>query len=138
MTSGVRLGRVFFAALGVGALLYGAWLTWEIGSAQWLSLGKWLAGGVVAHDLVLAPIVVVAGVIGSRLLPSFARAPVAVAVVVWGTLTLLAIPFLGRFGATASNPTLLDRPYRLSWFIGTAVVAAAVVLASFFRRRREQ
>jgi len=138
MTRGVQLGRVMFSVLGVGALAYGAWLTWEIGSSQWLALGKWLAGGVIAHDLMFAPIVVVLGVIGSRLLPSFARAPVAVVVVVWGTLTVVAIPFLGRFGATASNPTLLDRPYRLSWFIGTAVVAAAVVVASFLRRRREQ
>ena len=134
-TRSIVLARVGMAALGLGGLAYGAWLVWGLGSAQWLSVAKWLAGGVIAHDLVLAPIVVVLGVLASRLLPTYARAPVAVAVVVWGGITLFAIPFLGRFGAEPSNPTLLDRPYRLSWLIGTALVAAAVVVASLLQRR---
>ena len=131
----VLLGRLGFGALGVGALVYGAWLVWELGSGQWLSLVTWLAAGVIAHDLLLAPFVVVLGVIASRVLPAYARAPVAVGVILWGGLTLFAIPFLGRFGAEASNPTLLDRPYLVSWTAGTAVVAGAVVAASLLRRR---
>ncbi|MBA2456227.1 MAG: hypothetical protein H0V48_06800 [Nocardioidaceae bacterium] len=138
MTRGVLLGRAGFGALGVGALAYGAWLVWGLGSTQWLAVGKWLAGGVIAHDLLFAPVVVLVGVIAARRLPSYARAPVAIAVVVWGSITLFAIPFLGRFGANATNPTLLDRPYRLSWLIGLVVVAAAVVVASLLRRRRER
>ena len=38
-----------------------------------------------------------------------------VGLVVWGGLTVMAIPVLGRFGALAANPTLLDRPYLTSW-----------------------
>jgi len=136
MTRAVLVGRGIFAALGLAALTYGAWLVWGLGSDQWLSVGKWLVGGVVAHDLVLAPIVIALGVLGSGRLPPRARAPVAVAVVLWGGLTLYAIPFLGRFGAEATNPTLLDRPYRLSWLIGMAAIAVAVVAASWLRRRR--
>ena len=136
MTRGVLLARFGFGAAGVGALAYGAWLVWGLGSDQWLSLLKWLAGGVVAHDLVLAPIVVVCGVAATRWLPVYARAPVAVAVVMWGSITVFAIPFLGRFGAESSNPTLLDRPYGLSWLIGTAVVVVGVVAASWLSRRR--
>ncbi len=138
MTRGVLLGRIFFAVLGIGALIYGAWLAWELGSAQWLALAKWLAGGVLAHDLLLAPLLVVCGYVAAELLPDSARAPVAVAVVIWGGITLYAIPFLGRFGATASNPTLLDRPYLLSWLIGTALVVVAVFVASRLGRRRDR
>ena len=39
------------------------------------------------------------------------RAPAVAGLVVLGSVTLLAIPVLGRFGARADNPTLLDRHY---------------------------
>ena len=44
--------------------------------------------------------------------------------VVLGPLTLIAVPVLGRFGAKADNPTLLDRPY----WLGYAVVVGLVLL----------
>lgn len=136
MSRGVLLGRVGFSAVGIATLTYGVWLVWQMGSEQWLPLAKWLGGGVIAHDLLLAPIVVALGVVAARFLPSYARVPVAVAVVVWGSITLFAIPMLGEFGATPSLPSLLDRPYRPAWLIGTAVVVAAVVVSSVVRRRR--
>jgi hypothetical protein len=71
-----------------------------------------------------------------RLVPSPARGPLAVALVVWGSLTLLAVPVLGRFGTLADNPTLLDRPYQTSWWILTAVVAMTVAGAAVVRARR--
>lgn len=138
MSRGVLLGRLAFGVLGIATLAYGGWLVWQMGSAQWLSLAKWLGSGVIAHDLLLAPIVVALGVVGVRTLPPYARLPVAVAVIVWGSITLFAIPVLGQFGATPSLPSLLDRPYRPAWWIGTAVVVAAVVVASLVRRRRQR
>ncbi len=130
------LPRVGFAGLGIGALGYGAWLMWQLGAGQWLALAKWLAGGVFAHDLLLAPLVIVLGLLATRL-PSFARAPVVVAVVVWGSITILAIPMLGRFGADPTLPSLLDRPYLAAWSVGTAVVLLAVAGAALVRRRRQ-
>ena len=35
--------------------------------------------------------------------------------VVLGSLTLLAIPVLGRFGERPDNATLLDRNYTVGW-----------------------
>jgi hypothetical protein len=59
-----------------------------------------------------------------------------VALIVWGSITLLAVPVLGRFGALPDNPTLLDRPYQMSWLILSAVVVAAAALAMVVRVRR--
>jgi MYXO-CTERM domain-containing protein len=56
--------------------------------------------------------------------------------VIWGSVTLLAIPVLGRFGARADNSTVLDRPYLLSWYVGTALTVVAVATAGAWRRRR--
>jgi hypothetical protein len=44
---------------------------------QWWSLVIWLAGGVVLHDLVLAPVLIAVG-IASRKLPRSLRRPAAV------------------------------------------------------------
>ena len=133
-----RLVRVGCSLLGLAALAYGGWLVWRLGSAQWLSLATWLAGGVLAHDLVLAPVILLLGVAASRWMPSYARLPVAVAVVCWGSLTLIALPMIGGYGATPSLPSLLDRPYRMTWVVGTGVVLAAVVAVSWLRWRRQR
>ncbi len=57
--------------------------------------------------------------------------------VVLGSLTILAIPMLGRFGAKADNPTLLDRNYWLGWSLIAVLVVAGVVVASVLRARQD-
>lgn len=136
--AGVRVLQLVIGALGVGLLAWGGWLLLGLGAGQWVSVGLWLAGGVIAHDALLAPVVVVLGVLAVRVVPAAARAPLTVALIVWGSITLLAVPVLGRFGALADNPTLLDRSYQTSWWILSAVVAAAVVAASVLSGRRTQ
>ncbi len=96
----------------------------------------WLIGGVIAHDGLLAPVVVVLGVMTVRVLPRWARAPVVGGFVVLGSATIMAIPVLGRFGARADNPTLLDRNYTTGWLVLAALVAAGVVAASWWNRRQ--
>lgn len=102
---------------------------------QVASAGVWLAAGVVLHDAVLAPLVLAAGFAGARLLPAQARGPAAAGLVVLGSVTLLAVPVLGRFGARSDNPTLLDRPYGTGWLLLAGLVFATVVGASVVRSR---
>jgi hypothetical protein len=64
------------------------------------------------------------------------RAPAAVALIVWGSITLLAVPVLGRFGALEDNPTLLDRPYLITWLVGCALTVLLVALAGAVRSKR--
>jgi hypothetical protein len=104
-------------------------------AAGHVATAAWLATGVVLHDLVLAPLFLVLSALGARVLPSSARAPVVVGLVVLGSVTLLAIPVLGRFGARPDNPTLLDRAYGPGWAVLAALTVLAVVLAAALRAR---
>jgi hypothetical protein len=105
---------------------------------QLLNAAVWLASGVVLHDFVLAPVVLVAVVVGARLAPVAARVPAATALVVLGSVTLLAVPVLGRFGARPDNPTLLDRDYLVGWLVLAGVVLLVTVVASLVRSRRQE
>jgi hypothetical protein len=51
-------------------------------------------------------------------------------------VTLLAIPELGRFGARADNPTLLDRHYWLGWSVLVTLVVVGVGAGSAVVARR--
>ena len=65
-----------------------------------------------------------------RLVPGDRLAPWIVALVVLVPVTLLGIPELGRFGARADNPTLLDRHYWLGWSVMVTLVVGCVVVGA--------
>jgi hypothetical protein len=127
--------RLALGALGVLVGAYGAWLVLSRGH-DLLDLLIWLAAGVVLHDGVLALVVLVGGTVAVRLLPKAAKAPAVVGLVVLGTVTLLAVPVLGRFGERSDNPTLLDRDYTAGWLVFAALVVVGVVTASLVGSRR--
>ena len=127
--------RVALGALGVLVGLYGGWLVLSRGH-DLLNLVLWLAGGVVLHDGVLALVVLAVGTVAVRLLPRPAKGPAVVGFVVLGSVTLLAVPVLGRFGARPDNPTLLDRDYTVGWLVLAGLVLVAVVTASLVGSRR--
>lgn len=128
--------RVAMGAAGAALGLYGlVLLLSRQDPRQWLEVAVWLAAGVVAHDAVLSALVVGACLLGARLLPAPWRAPAAVALVVWGTLTVVAVPVLVGGGARADNPTLLDRPYVATWWAISAIVVVLVAVAGLLRAR---
>ena len=127
--------RLLLGALGVLMGLYGGWLVLSRGH-DLPNLVLWLAAGVVLHDGVLALVVLAVGAVAVRLLPRPANAPAVVGFVVLGSVTLLAVPVLGRFGARPDNPTLLDRDYTVGWLVLAGLVVAAVVTASLVGSRR--
>ncbi|MFC4786251.1 hypothetical protein ACT8ZV_17370 [Nocardioides sp. MAHUQ-72] len=129
--------RLVTGAVGVLLGAYGAWLLLSRQDASRIvDAATWLAAGVVLHDVVLAPLVVALAAIGARALPWAARGPATVALVVLGSVTLLAVPVLGRFGARADNPTLLDRPYVAGWLVLATLVVVAAAVATVVRARR--
>ncbi len=130
----MRAVRWALGGFGLAAGGYAGWLLTRRPD-DLLAVLAWLAGGVIAHDLVLAPLVLGVCLLGSRLLPARAHAGAVLALAVFGSITLVAIPVLVGFGAKADNPTLLDRNYLLGWMsIGALTLAASVVVA--FRDRR--
>jgi len=118
--------RVVLGGAGVVLLSWGVWLMVQLDLSDLLEIGAWWAGGVLVHDFVLAPLAILVWYVVARRLPVWARAPFAATVVILGTLTLAVLPTLGRFGAKAGDPYLLNRSYLAWWF----VVAAVLVLVA--------
>ncbi len=127
--------RMALGAVGILLGLYGGWLVLSRGH-DLLNLVLWLVGGVLLHDGVLALVVLVVGTVAVRLLPRSAKAPAVVGFVVLGSVTLVAVPVLGRFGARSDNPSLLDRDYTVGWLVLAGLVLVGVVAASLVGSRR--
>ena len=60
--------------------------------------GDELGAGVLAHDAVVSGIVICLSLLGTRVLPAPWRAPAAVALVVWGGLSIASVPVLTGLG----------------------------------------
>jgi len=127
--------RVALGAGGVLLALFGVYELLSRGFADLVGTAVWLVGGVVLHDGVLAFATVAAVWAGALLVPRRHRAPVAAAFLVLGTVTVSAIPVLGRFGARPDNPTLLDRDYVAGWLVFAGLVCACTALAMLLGRR---
>jgi hypothetical protein len=133
----VSAARWLMGGLGVALGAYGAWLALTRQDAgQLAEIAVWLAAGIVLHDVVVAGVAVAGVAVGRRVLPMPWRAPATLALVVWGGVTLMAVPVLGRFGARPDNPTLLDRPYLASWAVLSIVTVVVVALTGLVRARR--
>lgn len=131
----MRVVRGLVGLLGLAVAVVGFLYLSDDGISTLTDVATWLVAGVVIHDGLLAMAVVLVGVAAARTLPTWARAPVAVGFIVLGTVTVTAIPVLGRFGARPDNQTLLDRDYTAGWLVLTALTAVAVVAGCFWQRR---
>ena len=128
--------RVLLGALGIAAAAYGAWSLLGQGLADVITTAIWLAGGVVLHDFVLVPVTLGVCWLGARVLPPGRRAAVAAGLVVLGTLTLLAVPVLGGWGANGDNATILSRDYSTGWLLVATLTVAGVLAGVVLSGRR--
>jgi hypothetical protein len=132
----MRAARFVIGAVGVLVGAFGAWLLLTRQDLdQLVDAAVWLAAGVVLHDGVLAVGTLIVAAVALPRLPGAARAPAVVGFVVLGSVTLLAVPVLGRFGARPDNATLLDRDYVVGWVVLAGLVLVTVVVASVLRSR---
>jgi hypothetical protein len=142
-SAAVRIARVVLVAVGVVLLgVAAAALVAGVPLRQWGGILLWLAGAVVLHDAVFAPLVL----IGSRLLRRLGRrvswlriAVVQVALVVGAALTAVAFPGIRAQQLGARNPTVLVFDYglqlALAW-VAIGVLTALIVVGLGLRRRR--
>lgn len=130
----MRATRIALGTLGGAGAAYGLLLLLGLGAGQLVAVLVWVVGGIVVHDGVVAPLVVVACVAAAGRAPTWSRTPLLWALVVLGPLTLVAVPVLGRFGAKADNATLLDRPYWLGYAGVVGLVMTVAVIAALRRR----
>jgi hypothetical protein len=84
----------------------------------------YFAGSVLAHDFLLAPLVLAVGWYGVRRLRGRARAAATAALIISGTVTLYALPFVLELGRDPDNPSRLPNNYGAALAIVVAVVSA--------------
>lgn len=128
----MRAARLALGALGLALLATGAVWLLRLPLPQLAAVGGWVAGGIVVHDGVLVPLVLLGGALVGHRLGRRGRGAVLRLVVLVGPLTLVAVPVLGRFGAKADNPTLLDTPA----VPGYVVIVLGAAVASGVAARR--
>jgi MFS family permease len=114
------------AVIGLGVVVIA---TVQLAGARLIgSVGSWAAyllGGLLVHDLLLAPAVVLISIALLHLVPSRLRPAAQATLIVAGSVALVAIPVLGGWGRRPDNPTLLPRDYGLGLAIALAVIVAA-------------
>lgn len=112
----------------------------DAGRTHPVDFAKWFVGSVVAHDAVLAPIVLAIGVIAGRAVPRVVRRPVQFVLIVGGVVALYAFPLVRGWGRRPDNPTLQPGSYVPALLTVLAIVAAvatawAVIAAARARTR---
>lgn len=127
-------GRLVLGGLGVLMGLFGVLRLFRLDASGLLDALVWMVGGALVHDVVLAPLTLLAAWLLRRVVPDSWWARVAAALVVVATVTVTAVPVLGRFGARPDNTTLLDRPYWVGWLVLVVLVAVVTLLLDPVRR----
>lgn len=130
--------RLALITLGAGGMGVGAVLLLGdlLGSVPRVAL--WALAPVAVHDLLLAPAAVVGAWVGRRVLPRAVWAPVTFGVVASAGLVLVGPTVLGRPGALADNPSLVDRDYGTGLLAALVAVWVAVALLSALALRRHR
>lgn len=134
-------GRLFWPAVA------GGWALVAVGVWGLLSDGRrtrpaesarFVVGAALAHDLVLAPVVVLAGWVTAKVVPARVRGPVQAALVVSAVVVLFAIPFVRGYGRLSTNPSILPRNYATGLVVVLTAVWAIAVVAAVRRLLRVQ
>lgn len=128
-----RVLQVVMGLLGLTLLGTGVSLLLDVRDLTDVLL--WLAGAVVLHDGLIAPLVLLIGMVTVR---GAARGAVRGALLVAGVLTAIALPPLLRPGPRG-NPSVLPLDYPRNWLLSLLAVAAVttvLVLARKVRRSR--
>lgn len=134
-------GRLFWPAVGVGwvVMVIGAWgLLSDPDKTQPGESIRFVVGAAVVHDLLLAPVVVLAGWGLAKVVPARARGPVQAALIVSAMVALLSVPFVRGYGRVSTNPSILPRNYGGGLAVILAavwVVAAAAIARRWWRSR---
>ena len=131
------LGPRFWISAAVGWAVIG-WGVYGIFSnsldTRPANLAKFVVGGALLHDLLIAPVAILAGVLIARAVPARSRGPVQAALAVSAIVALFAWPLVRGYGLAANNPTSLPHNYGLNLMIVLGLVwatAAAAILLKF-------
>ncbi|MFB7496655.1 hypothetical protein ACFC09_18540 [Streptomyces sp. NPDC056161] len=131
----VSVARILAGAAGLALLGWGVSLLLDVPDLTGVLV--WLGGALVLHDVLIAPLVLLAGLV---LVRGGVRGPVRGALLVAGALTAVALPVLLRPGPRA-NPSVLPLGYPRNWLltlVGVVTVTALVLAVRGFSRHRRR
>ncbi len=101
------------------------------------NLAKFFIGGALLHDLIVAPLLLVVGVLVSRATPERVRGVVQAALIISGSLMLFSYPLVRGYAHALHNPTSLPHNYAANLAIAVGVVwglAGLVIVVRALRR----
>lgn len=119
----VKVLRLLAGAAGLALMGVGASLLLDR-QQDLMGVLEWLGGAVVLHDALIAPLVLLVGLV---LVRGGVRGPVRGALLVAGALTAVALPVLLRPGPRA-NSTVLPLDYPRNWLLTLVAVATVTTL----------
>jgi hypothetical protein len=99
------------------------------------NLAKFAVGGALIHDLIFAPVVLVAGVIVARVVKGRYRAIVQAALFVSGCLALFSYPLVRGFGHATHNPSSEPHNYAANLAIVLGIVWGVATLSAVWMLR---
>ncbi|MHA6761079.1 hypothetical protein [Streptacidiphilus sp. PAMC 29251] len=119
----VLAGGLALVGFGIAGFLGEPYLT-----GHRLQVLLWAGGGIVLHDGVWVPVLLLVGAVVARLVPARVRGPVVVGLITAAALTAIGLPAVLREDQHNGNPTLLPLPYLRNWLLLLVVVGCAVTL----------
>jgi hypothetical protein len=133
------LTRVALVAFGVWVASIGARMLLAPGRPWYLaeSAGRWLLGGVLAHDFVIAPTVFLLGALVARFTGARTRQALATILLIGGSVLIVGLPNALRKGTNA-NPTVNPLDYNLNLVIVLLAVVAGVTLSAVAGAARQR
>lgn len=143
---GAKVLRLVTGAAGLAATGFGASLLFggpDLYGTNWLGPGVrdpwevvlWLAGSALVHDVLIAPVVLLLGMLVLPLVAARLRGPLRGAFLTAGCLFLVAVPplFAPR---PARNPSVLPLNYAHGLLLSLAAVAVGALLVACVPWRR--
>jgi len=123
--------------IGWGAIAFGvvsAVTHWR--SVDPPQFAVWIVGLALLHDLVMAPVVSLAGRTLARGGRRWWLGAVEGALAASAAITLFAVPFVAGWGRQVDNPSLLPRDYTLGLLLVVGAIWAVGALILLRRARR--
>ncbi len=130
----VPSGRGWWGWVAVGSLVmaYGAYgLIANLLPEERPRWVVWFVGGLLVHDLLLAPAALAVGLLVRRLFPASLRGPIAVGLIATGVLVLASVPVVLGYGRASQpgNTSVLPLDY-LPNLLGVIAVVWLLVAAT--------
>lgn len=99
---------------------------------------KFVVGGLIAHDAIVAPAVVIASFLLARLLPEAVRGGIQATLAVCAVLVVMSVPVLTGKGKDPNDPSTLPLDYPRNLAIVLAIVIVGGVTLTLLRAARRR